>query len=350
MINVYIGSYTKKISEEIVGQGQGIYCFVFDDNLGQLQLQKVVQQLSPSYLTLSSDSKHLYTFEETTKENLPKAHAYKVADDGISLDHINSQKIPGGLPCHLDFFSNRLVIACYETGNFMAYPIMDDGGILPFETEIKHEGSGTNTTRQESPHAHMVCANSDNLFIVDLGIDEIKAYIVDKDSGGLVAKHSNDFQVHPGAGCRHMAFHPTLDYIFVMTELTAEIYVFQSKLKPQFVAKTNTLPDGYEDTPSGAAIRVHPNGKFIYVSNRGVNVISLLEFNEASGEVIPIYHQPTIGSTPRDFNIDPSGKWLIVANQDSHNLVVFSIDPHNGKLTKKSENNQVKSPSCVLFS
>lgn len=347
-MNIFVGCYTQKISAEIVGQGAGIYCFHLDEATGKISLKNTIEQLSPSYLAFSPNKKFLYTFEETFFENQPKVHAYQVTRDGSSLSYLNSQLLPGALPCHLATFKNKLIIACYGTGNVLVYNLDENGSIMPLSQEIQHVGNGPNDQRQEGPHAHMVYPLNEKVFIVDLGIDTIKTYQLN-DSEDLLPCTNSDVSVDPGAGSRHMAFDSTGKFAFVMTELTAELYAYKYDGQFTFMTRCQTLPDGYEQTPSGAAIRAHPNGMFVYVSNRGSDAISIFRFDRDREVLEFVAFQSTFGKTPREFNIDPSGNWLLAANQDSHNIVIFQINQSTGLLTVRSINEDVKSPSSILF-
>ena len=159
-----------------------------------------------------------------------------------------------------------------------------------------------------------------------------------------------NMQINSGSGPRHMAISPSGNHAFVFSELDAKIYSFK-KLDGRFepLESIPTLPLEFKGIPSGAAIRIHPNGRFIYVSNRGYNGITIFQFDEKSEKLSWSGYVPSGGKTPRDMNIDPEGNWLVCANQDSNNLVVFEINPTSGRLLQNSVNKEVKSPSCVLF-
>ena len=348
-MKLFAGCYTKKLSPELDGKGEGIYAYEFDTSTGQLELKHVTKAICPSYLTLSEDQRYLYALEEVPLEDHPKVHAYKI--DGYQLILVNSQELPGAYCCHLAISKDQknLLIASYWSGTILNFPINADGSLEPLSQTISHVGTGSNKERQEAPHAHMIHPFGKNHFYgVDLGIDQAKGYQLV--NGKIQAHPSSDLPVSPGAGARHMVVDASEQYAFVFCELDAKIYSFcLSEEKPRLIESVPTLPGTYQETPSGAAIRLHPNGRFLYASNRGSDSISIFNFDPANEKLTLKGHQSTAGRTPREINLDPTGKWLIAANQDTDNLVVFYIDQETGLLESTSKNEEVKTACCLVF-
>ena len=354
-MRIFAGCYTKKISEELNGKGEGIYCFDFNTSSGQLKLVDVIPAQNPSYLTLSKDGKFLYAVEEVLMDESPKIRAYKINQEGKlpTLTSINEQELPGSFACHLSLSNSQthLVVASYMSGNVLVYPIDANGGILPFTQNIQHEGSGPDKQRQEAPHPHMIYPTGTNgIFVVDLGLDLAKAYELDSKTGQMIETPESDISIRKGAGARHMVLHPDLDFAFVFSELSAEVFSFRNTGKKyELIEVLPSLPDDHTITPSGAAIRMHPNGKFLYVSNRSNNSITIFQFDKQSEKLSLVGYEASGGKTPREINIDPTGKWLLVANQDSDSIVVFGINQSNGLLKKVNVNKEIKTPCCVQF-
>lgn len=354
-MKVFVGCYTNKLNDDIIGQGKGIYCFDFDTTKGQLKLLEITPALSPSYLTVSKDYNYLYAVEEISQDEFPKIKSFKINASGpdSSLSLINKQDLLGSYACHLNLTNSQshLIVACYMTGNILVYPLAKNGSLLPSIQNIKHKGEGPNLERQESAHAHMIYPfGSNNLFVVDLGLDMAKAYTLNNSTGHFIESPKMDIPITKGAGARHMALHPNGNYAFVFSELTSELFSFK-RIGQSFNALQilSSLPIDFDKTPSGAAIRMHPNGKFIYVSNRGHNSIALFNFNEETEKLVLVSRVSSGGKTPREINIDPTGKWLLVANQDSNNIVVYSIDQESGFLKQHAVNTELKSASCIQF-
>lgn len=333
----YTGSYTVDGIPFPGSKGEGIGCFSFNQNNGEIQLLHFTGQRNPSYLTISEDRKFLYAAEEMTEESNPRLFSYKIRRGG-RLTAINSQELTGAFACHLTIVGDRLVVANYMTGNALSYTVNEDGSLGPCHQVIQHKGSGPNQERQEGPHAHMVCPfNNDHIFLVDLGIDMAKAYRLNSETKNWEAVPGLDIRFDPGSGPRHMVFDASGDHVFVLSELSGEIFVFErNDNRIRQVQKISFVPEDYEGDFGGAALRLHPNGKFLYASNRGPDSITIFEIEDTSKKLSLAAHQSTGGKTPRDFNIDPSGNWLIAASQDSDNLVVFRIDQDLGTLSKVS--------------
>tara|TARA_B100000809_G_scaffold141837_1_gene139401 strand:+ start:39103 stop:40176 length:1074 start_codon:yes stop_codon:yes gene_type:complete len=354
-MKVFVGCYTKKTIEDIVKKEKGIYCFDFDSIHGQLKLLEIIPALNPSYLTLSKDKKYLYALEEIDLEESPKIKSFKINYDpeNSHLKLINEQEIDGSYPCHINTTSSQshVLIACYMTGNMLVYPLGKEGRLLPSIQNCKHIGDGPNLERQEAAHAHMIYTFGKNeLFVVDLGLDIAKAYKFSDTTKKFMECPKMDISITKGSGARHMVLHKNENYAFIFSELTSQLFSFKRNNQKFIPLETlSSLPSDFKGTPSGATIRIHRNGKFIYVSNRGHDSIVLYHFNEETEKLVLLTSISSGGKTPREINIDPTGKWLLVANQDSNNIVVFSIDQESGFLKRHSVNTESKSANCIQF-
>ena len=352
---LFVGCYSRKFNQELIGKGKGIYCFDFNVSSGLLKLLDVTIAINPSYLTISNDNKYLYAVEEIPMDESPKINAYKIntSGEGPVLSMFSEQELPGSYACHLSLSNSQthLVVASYMSGNILLYPLGENGEILPLTQNIYHKGNGPNPVRQEAPHIHMIYPWSEKgIFVVDLGLDLAKAYLLDPSIGQLIASPESDINIHKGAGARHMVIHPDNNHAFIFSELTSQVFSYKIvSRKFELLEVISSLPVEYKNTQSGAAIRMHPDGQFLYVSNRGYDVITIFKFDKQSEQLSMIGYQPSGGKTPREINIDPTGQWLLVANQDSDNIVVFRIDQKNGLLKQISINNDIKTPSCIQF-
>jgi 6-phosphogluconolactonase len=337
--------------EDYGGHAEGIYTYSFDPSNGSLAYLKTTQTRNPSYLCLHPNRKLLFTVEEEFEVKSPAINAFKISADG-SLDLINRQPMPGGLPCHLAVAHDSLLsVACYESGQVFSYPINDNGSIGLVSDMIQHHGQSVHPDRQEGPHAHMIAPfdSGQKVAVCDLGMDKICLYQVDEGLMKLVPAHPQFIDIPPGNGPRHIAFNPNNRYAFVMCELTSNLIVLKNQTGSWKVHSIcPTLPGDYKGEPSGAAIRVHPSGQFIYVSNRGHNSVAIFRFDSADGSLTSLGYQLTDGETTREISIDPNGKWLLAAHQDSDSIVVFRIDQKKGILKKASEYNVI-SPVCLVW-
>ena len=350
-MNLYIGSYTQDGSPAPNPVGQGIGCFGFDAETGELSINNYIPLRNPSYLTLSEDGKYLYAVEELLPALTPHVFAYKVGMQG-ELVPINSQQLDGGYACHLAVVKGSLVVANYMSGDCLVFPIQNDGSLAPCQQQIQHHGTSLNQQRQEGPHIHMAYPfDEDGLLLVDLGIDRVKAYQFNSSNRLWKENPELDLVLPGGTGPRHLVSDRRENYLYLLSELSGEVVVFRkSKNCFDLVQQVSIVPADYSGEFGGAAIRIHPNGQFLYASNRGADVIAVFEIIEGNKNRLSLVaFQACGGQTPRDFNIDPSGNWLLVANQDSNKLVVFKIDLKKGGLTKTSEI-ECGTPTAICWS
>jgi len=243
-------------------------------------------------------------------------------------------------------------VANYSDGIAAAYRINQDGSLTEAISTYQHAGRGA-TQRQAGPHAHMAAVDPDNRFVwvADLGIDRIMAYKIHA-AKGMVPNDPPFVQITGGSGPRHLVFRRDSKFAWVINELAATVTVFScdaAKGTMGHVQTISTLPPDYTGPRSGAEIRLHPSGMFLYASNRGHDSIAVYKVDLAKGTLTSAGYVPTGGKTPRGFAIDPTGSYLLAANQGSNNIVVFKIDPTTGNLTPTGETVEVGSPVDVLF-
>ena len=345
----FVGSYTKADFGEYSAEGNGIYTCSLDKSTGEMTLLSCSENIvNPTYLTLDKAGKQLYSLQEIG--NQPTGLSYRINQDS-SLSVMNEQNITGGGPCHvsLDKDEQFVAMANYGSGNVVLFSKLEDGSLSKELDSIQHVGSSINTDRQEGPHAHAaVFTDDDLLLVVDLGLDEIKRYKLDRAAGKLITHDS--LKVPAGHGPRHLVFHPSGKYLFVVNELISSISIFDySQATPKLLETVSTLPDDTQVESYCAAIRIHPSGNYIYASNRGHDSIAVFSFDAATADLKPIEFTSTGGQLPRDFNIDASGKLLIAANQQSNSLLSFWLDSDTGKLSPTGHELEIGTPVCVAM-
>jgi 6-phosphogluconolactonase len=239
-------------------------------------------------------------------------------------------------------------------GNFAVYPILSRGYLGPAADFVQHEGHGTNPTRQEKAHAHSIQTDPTNqtVLVADLGLDEVKLYRLDLASGKLFPGIQESIPLHAGAGPRHIDFHPSNRWLYVVNELDSTLSVFShdaEKGEYRHLQTVSALPEGYKGEKWAADVHVHPNGNWVYVSNRAHDSLAGFTIDPETGRVSLTSVAPSGGRTPRNFAIDPSGKWLLAANQNGDNLVVFAIEPGTGQLRPTGIEVAVPNPVCIKF-
>lgn len=352
---IYIGTYTSGKSKS-----EGIYIYKLNLETGELSPYKTVKNVvEPSYLTIDKSKKYLYAVNETETYEGKKSgavSAFQINQKTGDLTFLNKQASLGGAPCFIIVSENEkyVLVANYVGGNVAVFPIEADGK-LGASTELKqNSGKGVNKARQEAAHAHSINLDHKNRFayLCDLGIDKIFIYEFDKKTGKLKANPAQEFfQAKAGVGPRHFAFHPHKHYAFVVNELDSSIAALtrdEDSGTLNEIQTVSTLPADFKGRNNTCAdLHISPNGKFIYVSNRGHDSIAAFKVDEKTGKLEFIEHTSTQGKTPRNFVIEPSGKFLLAANQNSDSVVVFRIDEKTGKLLPTGNTAQIPSPVCL---
>ncbi|MDB6030517.1 MAG: pgl 1 [Verrucomicrobiales bacterium] len=348
----YVGTYTG-------AKSKGIYAYELDRASGELKpLGLAAEVKSPSFLAIHPNKKFLYAISEIDTFDGKKAggvSAYSIDAESGKLTLLNQQTSGGPGPCHVavDKSGKVVLVANYGGGSIESIPLLADGKLGDVGTFIQHQGKSADASRQEGPHAHSVNISPDNHYVVaaDLGLDKLLVYQLDTSKGTLTPNDPPYATVKAGSGPRHFSFHPNGRYGYLINEMACTITGFtwdEKKGILKEIETVSTLPGPVEKGFSTAEVQVHPKGKFLYGSNRGHNSIAVYEIAR-NGTLRQVEIQPTQGKTPRNFGIDPTGQWLLAANQDSDNIVVFKIDPKTGKLQSTGKTVEVGMPVCVEF-
>jgi 6-phosphogluconolactonase len=355
---VFVGTYTNKTASK------GIYAYRFDPGIGKLSpLGVAAESEDPSFLAVHASGKYLYAVNEIDHFGAQKSgavSAFSIDPKAGRLTLLNQAATQGAGPCHisLDKTGKFVLVANYDGGSVAVFPIREDGSLAPASAFVQHSGSSIDKERQQGPHAHWIGTSPDNRFalVADLGLDQILAYHFNSDKGTLTPNNPPYAKVNPGAGARHLAFYRNGKFAYVLNEMESTVTVFAYKagngsLVPQQTVSTlSVLRKDYPGPKEAAEIAVHPNGKFLYASNRAsIDTISAFSIDPANGTIKLKDEYPTMGKTPRNFSIDPTGKFLLAANQESNNIVIFRIDSITGALTPTGEIAEAPAPVCITF-
>ncbi len=350
---VYVGTYT--------GPGsKGIYVYRFDAVTGQAtSLGLAAETVNPSFLAIAPSRRFLYAANEVSDYQGQKSggvSAFAIDAKSGKLSLLNEVSSRGAGPCYvsLDKSGKYVLVANYDAGSVAVFPVLKDGKLGEVSAVVQHSGHGADLKRQEGPHAHEIEVSGDNRFAIaaDLGLDELLVYRFDRTKGTLAANNPPFAKVDPGAGPRHFAFHPNGKILYVINEMRSTITGFSydaahGRLRP--LDTVSTLPDGFKGENDTAEIEVHPDGKFLYGSNRGHDSIAVFSVDPATGIHKFLESVSTNGKTPRNFAIDPTGTYLFAANQKSNDVVIFKIDQQTGHLTPTGQILEAPSPVCVKF-
>ncbi|HEY0170881.1 MAG TPA: lactonase family protein [Pyrinomonadaceae bacterium] len=348
---VYVGTYT-------TGASEGIYLYRLDLSDGSLKRTGAIAGIrDPSYLTLAPGGRFLYAVNEIEDFGGAKSgavSAFAVERKTGALRLLNQTASKGGAPCYVTTTeSGRFVlVANYSGGNVAVLPVRADGSLGEAVDVERGAGAGPNRERQEAPHAHCVLLDRANKFAYscDLGTDKVMAHRFDAGGGGLTPNEPPYFSTKPGAGPRHLAFHPRGRFLYLMNELDSTVTALAHDAARGTLRELQTvsaLPRDFSGANTGADIHLTPDGKFLYSSNRGHDSIAGFAVNPRTGRLRPIGHTPTGGRTPRNFVIDPSGRFLLAANQKSDNIVTFRLDTRTGALRPTGQTANVPSPVCL---
>lgn len=344
--NLLIGTYTQKGSK-------GIYIYHFDTVSGKaIELSHTNNISNPSYLTISKDKQYVYAVNEDVDGGIS---SFSFKNNKLKL----LQQLPskGAHPCYVNISPDQknIFVANYTGGNIAQFYRFADGRLSNARQVIQHQGSSINKERQEKAHVHGAFFNPEGtyLFTPDLGMDQVSIYPYKANlTPTLQTERTLLLASTPGAGPRHIAFSKNGQLIYVLEELTGTISVFQFKKgaikKLQSIA---THPDNFKGHPGSADIHLSPNGKYLYASNRGeennITKVEVLENGLLNNKGRSYFSSK--GIKPRNFTISADGKWLLVANQDSDNVVIYKIDANNGDLIDTGNQIKVSMPVCLLL-
>ena len=348
---VYVGTYTR-------GASKGIYAYRFDAATGKTTaLGLAAETPNPSFLAIAPNGKALYAVNEIDQFKGEKAGSVSsFAIEGAGkLKALNVVSSRGGGPCAItvDGTGKCVIAANYGSGSVAAFPVHADGSLGEASWFDQHMGSSADPQRQKGPHAHHAVISPDNRFVLvaDLGLDQIFTYKLDPAKATLAPAGPPFTKVDPGAGPRHIAFHPNHKFVYANEEMFVKVAAFAYDAAKGSLKEFQSLPlvpADYKGDKSAAEIEVHPSGKFLYVSVRGHDSIAVFAI-DAAGKLTPVEQVSTGGKMPRNFKIDPTGKYLFAANQDAGGIVIFKIDEKTGKLTRTGDVLDVAFPVCVTF-
>jgi 6-phosphogluconolactonase len=356
-----VGTYTNKTDSK------GIYAYEFDADTGKLSLKGVAAETpDPSFVAIHPNGKFVYAVNESGKQSAVSAFALDAPSGKLTL--LNQLPALGDDPCFITFdkTGKYVLVANYTSGNVVVFPILSDGKLGPHTALVKDAGPlGPNKQRQDGPHAHWIGPSIDgrSVYVADLGLDLVLCYAFDVTKGTLSGPAVRSEWSHreidpsaklaPGTGPRHVVFSSNGVRMYVLGEMQSTVTAFYVVGTDDFVPtsfqRISALPEGFSGRNDAAEIAIHPNGKFLYASNRGHDSIAVFAIDPRKGTLKRFAIVSTGGKEPRHFAIDPTGRFLLAENQLSNSIVVFRIDPATGALTQVSKTDGVPSPVCLAF-
>jgi 6-phosphogluconolactonase len=340
------------------GEKGGIHAYEFDATTGELKpLRRTAGAENPFFLALSPDRKFLYSIHAKQfggKDNEQVA-AYAVVGRTGELKLLNRQSAEGTAACYLDVdkTGKTVLVANYSSGSVAALPIKADGSLGEHASFFQHKGSSVNPQRQKEPHAHCIVVSPDNkyAFAADLGMDQVLCYKLDPATAKLTPNKPPSAKSPPGSGPRHLTFHPNGKRAYVINELANSITVFDYDADAGTLTEKqtiSTLPDDFKGTSYCADVKVTPDGRFLYGTNRGHDSVAAYRIGE-DGRLALVAIEPSRGKGPQNLAITPDGAWLLCANMAGDNVAVFRIDAKTGRLKAAGEPVRQTSPSCIML-
>ena len=351
-VHFYVGSSDGKVEHSI-------YLCELDPVAGTISVvDSFAGAVGPSYLALSPDGKTLYTVDNRSVDPENKSqsvNSFRINKEDHTLQYMNNQSSEGRGPCHLYASEKHLFVANYNSGHATCIALLPDGRLEFSTTTVAGEGGGPNKSRQEGPHAHQVMLDPSGTFLLvpDLGTDKVMNYVYDQKTGKLTPNPQQAWlELPPGAGPRHLAFDPSGKFVYLLSEMNATLTACSFDGKTGALGIINSasiVKDGFTGNKQAAAVRVHPSGKFVYASNRDeVDNLAVFRVKEDGGiERIQILE--SIPHWPRDFNISPDGKYLLIAGARSNEIALFRIKQESGELESTLSKISIPVPTCIIF-
>jgi len=347
------------ITSFVSGEEGAVNAFQFDSKIGALKPVFQNKGISNAFfLAISPDNKTLYSIDTPSfgdKEN-DDAAAFTIDHSTGSLKRLNKQSTRGTTSCYLDVdpSGKTLVVANYSSGSVAALPIQKDGSIGEAASFVQHSGSSIDPKRQKGPNAHSIEVSPDGRFAVaaDLGIDKVLIYKLDAANAKLTPNEAQPFvKIAPGSGPRHLTFHPDGKKMYVINELLNTVTVFDyapdsGKLTER--QTISTLPDDFSGDSYCADLKITPDGRFLYGTNRGHDSVAVYRIAD-DGKLTLVEIKPSLGKGPQNLLITPDGGWLLCANMPGNNVIVFRIDQKNGKLSPHGDPVDIAMPSCIRW-
>jgi 6-phosphogluconolactonase len=351
---LYVGTYTEG------GRRDGIHLLRMNSTTGALRRVSTVDAgPNPSFLAIRPDGQTLYAVNEVSEmggKPTGSLRSFTIDADSGGLTPLNEQISGGAAPCYVgtDRTGRVAMVANYVSGTVALLGVEEDGWLDGASQVVQHVGTGKVTARQEHAHAHCIITHPSNRFALaaDLGVDRVFVYRLDPAAPSMTHVESSDAVMAPGTGPRHLAFHPSLPIVYVAGELNSSVSVLRCDPNTAALSVVQTIimrPAGFTGENFPADIHVAPNGRALYVSNRGQNSIAVFSIAAGTGMLTSQQAVSTGGEWPRNFTIDPTGRWLLVANQRSGSIVVFGRDVESGRLSPSSRRIDLPSPVCLRF-
>lgn len=336
------------------GEDGGITAFHLDSGRSLRTIQKTNGIPNPFFFDVSPDRKHLYAIYAETfgGEKTEQIAAYSLNASEGTLKEVNRRTTKGTASCfvEVDRTGRSVLVANYSSGSVISYGVQPDGGLSEPVTFVQHIGGSVNEARQKEPHAHCFIISPDGrfAFAADLGLDQVVAYSLETKTAQLKPGRQPFVRTMPGAGPRHAIFHPDGRKFYVINELLNSVTYFEYVPTEGLLIERqtiSTLPSDFKGESYCADLKITPDGRFLYGTNRGHDSLAMYSIGD-DGQLTLLGIEPSLGKGPQNLAITADGSTLLCANMPGNNLGVFQIEK-DGRLKSAGEPVQVTSPSCI---
>jgi len=343
--NLVIGTYTNACASK------GIYVYDFNVNtLAFKEKNSTDGVINPSYVTVNRSNSVVYSVNEDGEKS--NVSSFKYIPSTGKLQQMNKRDAEGADPCYIINDDKNVIVANYTGGSIAVFGKKNDGSLTDAKQVVKHTGSSINTSRQEKAHVHMVYFSPDKkyVFVNDLGVDKIFIYNYAPDGGEKTLTLKETVAVKPGSGPRHLVFHPNGLFVYLVNELSGTVDVFSYMKEKMVLIQELTLnAKDCNDFNGAAHISFSNDSKYLYVTNRGdANNVTVYKVH-ANGMMNQVQQISTMGEGPRQFVIDPTDNYLLMANQNANTIVIFKRDKTTGLLSDTGKRIDICSPVCLVF-
>lgn len=350
------GEHLVFISTFAAGDKGAIHAYHLDGASGGLRaVERTTGVSNPFYLAVAPSRKYLYSIHAKQFGGKEDEQVAAFALEGRTgrLKPLNRQSAHGTAACYLDVDATgkAVLVANYSTGSVASLPVRDDGSLGEAASFVQHAGSSADPARQKGPHAHCIVVSPDNRFAyaADLGLDQVLCYRLDPRAATLSPADPPFARTPAGAGPRHLTFHPTGKHAYVINELANSVTLFDATAASGALVlrqTLSTLPEGFAGKSYCADLKVTPDGRFLYGTNRGHDSIAAYRVAD-DGRLTLLAIEPSLGKGPQNLALTPDGTLLLCANMPGNNVAVFRIDRATGRLSPVGTPVAVPSPSCI---
>ena len=336
------------------GTSQGILTGEWNGETGEISAVTSAAPLpDATWIAFSADHKFLFAASEGGMDNgKPIGRVSSFGVDGATLTPLSAQNSASAGTCHVALDHTGHVLIAADYGGGAASFLINEGKLSPAIWSQRFTGQGPNQSRQQNAHAHFVSYSPDNRFVYinDLGSDCIRIFKLNPATAQLTP--AGQYNTRPGAGPRTLHFHPNGHTAYCVNELDSTVDVLEWKAADGSLRQTahfEMLPAGYKGDTRACDTVISRDGRSVYFANRDLDFLYHFRADAKTGALTPAERTPCGGKIPRNFTLDPSERWMLVANQNSSLISVFARNPATGELAKEGKSFAVPTPMCILF-